>query len=76
MKTREITYTVILFLFVVLLLAGCKKDEDNKTTLPDDLVQVNISFNHRVGSYDLQFDTLQYENAFGNILNGVTFIGP
>lgn len=66
MKFRILSSASLLIFLLAIEFTSCKKDED-KTTLPTDSVQVNFTFNHRVGSAELQFDTIIYENAFGNI---------
>ena len=66
MNTRKIIFQGILLTFAILVFNACKKDEVPQDNMPKNTVQVNFAFHHRVGSSDLQFDTIVYENAFGN----------
>ena len=58
---------VVILLLLVSLTSSCKKDDD----IPDEIKPPAEStsylrFNHEVDATAVEYDTLQYMNAFGN----------
>lgn len=70
MKTRYWNYFILL-LCIGLLSASCTKKEDNINPQPAS-VPLQINFKHFVGSGEVDFNTIKYTNAFGNIYSVVT----
>ena len=72
MKSKIYQYLIILYkmkkltLSIIALAIGitfsCKKDEETSNK-----GQVNLTFNHKVGSDDLEFDSLKYTTAVGHV---------
>lgn len=76
---------VLSLVAIATIITACKKDEETAKTDEETSKtgQVNLTFNQKVGSEDLEFDTIKYTNAFGHdyevrtlkyFLSNVTFM--
>ncbi|MCB0804584.1 MAG: hypothetical protein KDC05_02235 [Bacteroidales bacterium] len=66
MNTKSLKILFALFL-AFSLLTGCDKDDDdNQDNSPKD-VSLKFYFNHRIGNAQLLFDSVAYQNDFGNV---------
>lgn len=56
---------LILVLIPLFLTSSCKNNKDNVNPVPAS-TQIEFSFEHSVGSKELNFNSIEYTNAFGN----------
>jgi len=71
MKIQNLRIAAMLFVLAVFF-TGCSKDENNETPPASTDVGLKFYFNQRVGVAPLYFDSLVYQNAFGNVYSVAT----
>ncbi len=70
MKTKN-KWVIVLLFFLAVGLASCTNKKDDINAQPAN-VQVDFDFLHFVGSQELEFNTIKYTNAFGNLYSVAT----
>jgi hypothetical protein len=58
---NKYNFLIAVFVGVLLLAAGCNKDDEEQQN-----IQINFLFSHTVGSDQVEFEDIKYQNAAGN----------